>query len=516
MKKPGAWITVLVVLSVAVLATGCGRSSQTTVTDPVSIGPATVSPTSNPLVAQYSVNVSAASSVWVQFGPDTTYALATSSELVPAGGGTVKFLVGGMRASTLYHMQAVAQLSDGSLVKDSDQTFTTGAMPADEIPSVQVTTAPAASPQSGIELLDLADITKPAATVVATDLSGNVIWYYNGAPAGTLPNPVKLLPNGDFLINYSGVPTSGDNSLLEEVDLAGDVVWKMDAADLNSALAAAGYGLTVVGTHHDFAILPNGHLIVIASMVKNYTNLPGYPGTTAVTGDVLIDLDQNHNPVWTWSEFDHLDINRHPMQFPDWTHTNAVLYSPSDGDLIISIRHQHWLVKIDYQDGQGSGDIVWRLGWQGDFKLVGGTDPEDWFYAQHGPSFVGASSSGTFEMALFDNGDNRVVDGSGDVCGTTVPCYSTEPVLQIDEVAKTATITGRDNLTPLYSLWGGNAEVLTNSDWEIDECAPTSVGATVLEVTPDSSHQTVWSMQITGQNAYRAFRMPSLYPGAQW
>ena len=109
---------------------------------------------------------------------------------------------------------------------------------------------------------------------------------------------------------------------------------------------------------------------------------------TTVTGDVIIDLDQNHKPVWLWNEFDHLDVNRQPMGFPDWTHTNAVIYSADDGNLIISIRHQNWLVKIDYANGTGAGDILWKLGYQGDFTLVGGTDPTDWFYAQHGPSFA--------------------------------------------------------------------------------------------------------------------------------
>ena len=44
----------------------------------------------------------------------------------------------------------------------------------------------------------------------------------------------------------------------------------------------------------------------------------------------------------------------------------------------------------------------------------------------------------------------------------------------------------------------------------------TDPNAAIYEVTPDAAHQTVWNMQIKGQTAYRAFRMPSLYPGVQW
>jgi arylsulfate sulfotransferase len=518
-RRTLASITLIIAATVTVLATGCG-GSQTSATDPLPlIGSATVSATNNALVASYSLSVPAGASTFIQFGPDTHYGLETSSQPSPAGGGVVKFFVAGMRASTLYHMQAVASLPDGTIVTDSDHTFKTGALSAGQSPSLTVTTAPGATPRKGVELLDLVNVNaSPALTLVATDLSGNVIWYCN-VPPGDDAQPAKLLPDGNFLINYAVGAPDGLNSVLEEVDLAGDVVWQMTAADLNQALAAAGYDLSIVGTHHDVAVLPNGHLILIASMIKNFTNLPGFPGTTAVTGDVLIDLDQNRNPVWTWSEFDHLDVNRHPMEFPDWTHTNAVLYSPSDGDLLISIRHQHWVLKVDYQDGRGSGAVVWKLGWQGDFTLQGGTDPQDWFYAQHGPQIVGPDSSGTFQIVLFDNGDNRVLDANGDVCGSLTPCTSTVPLIQIDETAKTATILGRDKLTPTYSDFGGNAEILANGNWEFDECAPTPItspSAWVLEVTPDSSHQTVWSMQIGGQYAYRAFRMPSLYPGVQW
>jgi arylsulfate sulfotransferase len=161
----------------------------------------------------------------------------------------------------------------------------------------------------------------------------------------------------------------------------------MNAAQLNQMLAAAtcaGCNITVIGVHHDFAILPNGHLILIASTTQVVSRV-------TVTGDVLIDLDQNHNPVWLWNEFDHLDITRQPYFYPDWTHTNAILYSSSDGNLIISIRHQNWLVKIDYANGAGAGDIIWHLGYQGDFALLnadGSTDTNatDWFYAQHAPS----------------------------------------------------------------------------------------------------------------------------------
>jgi arylsulfate sulfotransferase len=106
-------------------------------------------------------------------------------------------------------------------------------------------------------------------------------------------------------------------------------------SDLNARLAAAGFNLVADRIHHDILPLPNGHLILIVNTTQNFTNLAGYPGTTAVLGDALVDLDTNWQPVWEWSSFDHLDLNRHPMSFPDWTHSNAVLHSPDDSNLLL-------------------------------------------------------------------------------------------------------------------------------------------------------------------------------------
>ena len=279
----------------------------------------------------------------------------------------------------------------------------------------------------------------PYFSVVVADLNGNVLWGYNPGFAGVVANPVKLLSNGHFLVNVSDPNIEGQNSVLQEVDLTGKLIWQMTAADLNNALAAAtcsGCNITVTGTHHDFVMLPNGHLVVIAATQKVISGV-------TLLGDVVIDLDQNHRPVWLWNEFDYLDTSRRPMGGGDWTHTNAILYSADDGNLIISIRHQNWLVKIDYANGSGAGDILWKLGYQGDFTLMGGTDPTDWFYAQHGPSFTTTNTTGQFGLAIFDNGNDRVFP-TGVTCGTTgqPACfYSTTPIFNIDETEKTVTLT---------------------------------------------------------------------------
>ena len=74
------------------------------------------------------------------------------------------------------------------------------------------------------------------------------------------------------------------------------------------------------------------------------------------------------------------------------------------------------MLKIDYENGAGTGNILWRLGEGGDFVLQGATDPTDWFYAQHYAEFTSANTTGIFSPKLFDNGDDRMVP-AGTICG---------------------------------------------------------------------------------------------------
>jgi len=503
--------------TVTVTATSKTDSTKSASATANVVAPGTVAATANVQVALYTIAPAAAGNVSVQFGLDTNYGLTTWTQPVPTGGGAVPIFVAGMKGNTLYHMRGVVQFGDGSQFMDADQTFTTGAIPAANLPTITTTTTAGMTPQSGVELVNLVGLPSTVAPLVLTDLNGNILWSYNAGFTAQQANPIKLLPNGHFLINFSNVMIDGANSVLQEVDLTGTVVWQMTAADLSNALAAScasigiGCNLSVLGTHHDFVQLSNGHLIVLAAAQETISGV-------LVTGDVIIDLDQNHKPVWLWNAFDHLDINRRPMLYPDWLHSNAVIYSADDGNLIISIRHQHWLVKVDYANGAGAGDILWKLGYQGDFTLAGGTDPTDWFFAQHGPSFVSTNTTGQFSLALFDNGNNRLLPTG--TCGTTgqPACYSTVPILNIDETAKTATLAFHPMAapTPTFSFFGGNAAVLKNGNVEYCESAggPGAAGD-VYEVTQDSSAQVVWHM-LTGGFAYRGQRIPSFYPGVQW
>jgi arylsulfate sulfotransferase len=512
--------------TVTVTATNSGDAKLTASAAVNVVASGTVSATANSQVALYTIAPPVAAGVTVQFGTDTTYGLMTSQTNSAGSGMPLGTLVAGMKASTVYHMRASLLMPDGTTLTDADHTFTTGTLPKAQLPIVSVETPNGLTPQPGVQLMDIIGGKQPPA--ISLDLEGNLLWYYipPDGSASDIIQPIKQLPNGDFILNWSPTSTyaltgttlpTGTVNLLREIDFTGKEIRSIDIPTLNTRLASAGFTYTALTFHHDICILPNGHLIVLINSTRDFTNLPSSPGkTVTVLGDALVELDNNLNPVWLWDMFNYLDINREPYMFPDWTHANAVLYSPSDGDLVVSIRHQNWLIKIDYQNGKGTNNILWHLGYQGDFTLEGGTAPQDWFFAEHGPSFNSTTTAGQYGMTLFDNGDDRdIVQSCADYGQTPCP-YSSAKVWQLDETAMTATLA-QNQLTGGYSNYGGNAETLANGNIEADTCyIAVPAGTMTTEKTPDNPPQLVWQLTLSVGNAYRSFRMPSLYPGVQW
>jgi arylsulfate sulfotransferase len=486
--------------------------AQVSFYSPNNIPGGTVSASNNPLVALYNVTAPLGSTVQVQFGTTTSYGLTTGVTPAPGAGGVAGVLVAGMRANTTYHMQATTVLANGQQVVDADHIFETAAIPASAMPGITIPQPASAGAAPGIELIDRF-LPNPAQNqqlvAFATDLSGNVIWYYQ-MNAGELPFPIKLLPNGNMLLTVQGLT----DDYVREIDLAGNIVYQLTMSDLNKALKAAAIPYQVATLHHDLEKLSNGHYLILGNY---YQTISGQQ----ILGDAIIDWNPTtQQPVWTWSAFDHLSLDHAPYGIADWTHANALIYSPDDGNLVVSMRNQNLVLKIDYQDGAGAGDILWRFGLGGDFTLPAGQAPIEWNYGQHYPTFVTPNSAGIFQLMFFNNGDGRLLDTNNDACDAPgfAVCYSSVPVFEINESAKTAQIVSEINLSPHYSFCCGDALMLPNGNVEYDVASDslTPNQSFMQEIVPGTTPQLVWQMNVAGQLVYRGFRIGSLYPGVSW
>lgn len=436
----------------------------------------------NPQVARYSLYLPAPGKMDVQFGTTASYGLNTWQVPTPsADGGDVQIYVAGMLGQTLYHMRAQVTLNNGATYNDVDHTCMTGMPPVTS--TVNVTTASGATPQAGIELWNT--LLPPTDTqAFATDLSGNVIWTYtfSHTPTDYLQG-IQLLPNGNMLmlISYlSSVTTPQSSSVINEIreiDLDGNTVSSLNMNSLNQKLAAGNFRdaegnlYQLRSFHHSVLALPNGHMVLLATYLRQFSNLQGETGPTTVVGDALVDVDQNLSPDWVWNAFDHLDLNRRPMNFPDWTHSNDLLYSNDDHNLLLSMRHQNWIIKINFLDGTGSGAVMWHLGEGGDFKLEDATDPTDWFYAQHGMNYFTPNTAGVFRIGVMDNGNDRIFPTGQVKCpsysSANPQCYSTMPLLELNESNMTATmIVHYVRPDTDFSFFGGNADCSAITTWK--------------------------------------------------
>ncbi len=472
----------------------------------------TLAATNNPLVASYTVPIPKGATVQVNFGTTTAYGLSTWAQPAPDSGGTTTVLVAGMRQGTTYHVQGKVSLADGQTLTDADHTFVTPALPADAIPDIKIIQPADSNSAPGIELIDSTNEKTTTLQALATDLAGNIIWYYQ-MDSGYFAFPIKLLPNGHML-----VVLNGPSEEIREVDLAGNVFFRLTVPDVDKAVAAASLPFVVANFHHDIQKLSNGHYLILMNFVQNITNTPGF---SQVIADAILDWDPVKKGIaWSWSTLDHLPLTHAPVSTNDWTHANALVYSPDDGNIVLSMRNQNWVIKINYQDGTGDGKILWHLGPGGDFKLPAGQDPLEWNYGQHYPTFVSPNTSGIIQLMVFNNGNQRMVDGSDDQCGTPgqIACYSSVPLYQLNETTREASVVSEINLNPAFSFCCGDAQVLPNGNIEYDVAFDVNTPGVshIEEVVPGSTPQLVWQMDAASGIVYRGFRIPSLYPGVTW
>ena len=196
---------------------------------------------------------------------------------------------------------------------------------------------------------------------------------------------------------------------------------------------------------------------------------------------MILVLNADWQVVWYWDAFQYLDVSRAavlgetcgtnepgcPAVFllgtgiaplaKDWLHGNSIYFWPRNDDLIFSMKDQDMVIKIDYNNGAGTGEPLWYMGWgtDGSFTFNNiNNDPWPWFSHQHD---VTIANNGEGPMLVFDNGDTRI---SPPPLGLGYPgcepndCNSRGMVLTVNESALTVTPVLSANLG-VYSSASG-------------------------------------------------------------
>ena len=479
----------------------------------IKAGTPVVTATQNPLVALYSAPPCSAGVVSVSFWPAAGGPPHTTPAQPCQSGLSLNFYVAGMQAKTAYTLQQQT-VNGGQTIPGPKLPFTAGAV-GNAMPSYSMIT-PSNSQTSAADDIMLMSFKALHNTppfypgAAAFDLHGNVLWYYRDPESPTKPQNgylVRPVAGGNMIL------FEGTNNALREVDLAGNVVRETNKLPINTQLAALGQD-TVACLSHEGLRLPNGHTVTIGSVEKLLTNVQG-PGAVDVMGDMVIDLDENFQVAWTWNAFNYLNTSRAAVlgekyagdctltlakTANDWTHMNSLLET-SDGNLLVSLRNQDWILKINYQNGAGNGDVIWTLGNEGNFGIAF-NNPWPWFSHQHDIEFDGVN------YEVFDNGNTRVSPPPLGLGGGSSRGY----VFSLDESNMTATVLLAANLNS-YSPSFGSAQLLANGNYAFLSGNINGKQTTQsLELLPTGAQNFgfLWNTA-----SYRWFRMTDLYTYTQ-
>ncbi len=521
---------------------------------------AAVNATNNPLVALFSgPSCAVPNFMLVRFTPQSVPPGGISSpmttNLVPCrfkpssqnpDMTSMNFYIAGMYPSTTYKMHWETYSPSGVLrLRGADFSFTTGTLPSDLYFPAFSSTGTSGDPQEPLVLHSpvAIPVNGHVYTSATTDLAGNILWY-------SVLGPIRTEVGGNSWGFLGGDDTYVAG--IREVDLAGNPVLETTVGAVNEQLAALGVR-PITGMHHEVRRIttpdgqpPSGYILVLASAEQICTDCQG--GTpdnpVDVLGDEILVLDQNLNVVWAWDAFNFLDINQKAIlgetckqggagcepfnkmftQANDWLHSNSAQYNAYDGNIIISMRHQDAVFKVNYGNGSGNGHIVWKLsngpmGGPGGAPLpsftlftmgTGGPDlGYPWFSHQHDAEIeFGGYEFGSFRvLTLFDDGNTRIAqyDPDGD---------SRCQILAVDEADLIANLnTSGDALT--YSSALGTAQILKNGNLACDSgfiggVQHSGTDPNTQTVEMDQQGNFIYSLN-AAEDSYRTFRMQDLY-----
>ena len=249
--------------------------------------------------------------------------------------------------------------------------------------------------------------------LAAIDTNGEVVWWYE---ADSRTSGIAKLSNGNIMMHRFDSATT-------EIDLLGFAVGQYYAEDRpfpppESENAIAIRGQTTL--HHQPHQMPNGDFLAFSAnpyLFEDWYSSESDPDApradTMVMADTVVQFNAQGEQVWSWNTLDHLDkerIGRDTFwsywwtrgfdQHMDWTHANGLSYDKRDGTVLVSLRNQSAVLKVDPK----TNEIKWILGnhrnWSDDLKdkLLEPIGDITWPAYQHNPR---VTHKGT--VILFDN-----------------------------------------------------------------------------------------------------------------
>lgn len=369
-------------------------------------------------------------------------------------------------------------------------------------------------------------------TTYLIDKDGNVVhtWASN-YPPGLLG---YLLPDGSLIRDGSphgqggngSIEAAGAGGLIERFDWNGAKTWEY-SYDSPTHLA-----------HHDFEVMPNGNLLLIAWELKSEAAAtqagrdPSLPGAGYLYPDHIVEVQPDlvnggGTIVWEWHIWDHLvqqfdaskanwqgssGVSDHPElidlnyvstfdegggQPEDWTHSNGIDYNADLDQIVLSVREfsEFWIIDHSTTTAEAAshsggnsgrgGDLLYR--WGNPQAYDRGTPADRILYYQHDAHWIPAGSPGAGDITVFNNGVGRPGADLSQVVEVTPPVDGSGYLLAPGEAFGPETPTWTYTAPAAnFSSIISSANRLPNGNTLVDY----GVMGNFTEVTPDG--QEVW------------------------
>jgi hypothetical protein len=351
-------------------------------------------------------------------------------------------------------------------------------------------------------------------------LNGNVVWYYQ--PWDGEGGYLTRAQIGGYFWYIGNKSNNAYQQPLREFDVAGNTVVETNVGRINEQLVAAGQP-PLTGVNHELRTMGDGNIVMIGS--TDSVLGPNIQGGADILYNVLVVLNPGLQLVWSW---DSLTCGNCATELPptraailgetctntqngcppltppntianDWMHGNTAELA-ADGSILMSLRHQDWLLKIDYNHGSGTGNILWRMGLDGDFTIIGdANDTYPWFSHQHDAEW---DFSGTY-LSVFDNGNTRIAQNRGQ--------HSRGQMLNVNETTMTATLVDNFDLG-VFSVAYGTAQMLVNQSGAVTGMHFESGDLNNATTSQSQSYYPTGVFNIqSATTAYRSAQMHDMY-----
>ncbi|NQT27380.1 aryl-sulfate sulfotransferase [candidate division KSB1 bacterium] len=263
-----------------------------------------------------------------------------------------------------------------------------------------------------------------------------------------------------------------------------DVILDQNFVEIDTVYPGHGY----LPDDHELQVLENGHMLLVARdrvRIDMSEIVSGGNNNALVEAHHLQELDQDHNVIFEWRNWDHLDIRETEVSlqggFIDYVHTNSIAID-YDGHYIISPREYDMVMKID----RITGETIWKLG--GNNSDFGFINEDIEFSRIHDVRPVPGKQN---QYTLFDNGRERD-DGTR---------FSRAVEYKLNLTAMTAEKVWEYRHVPdLFTNWCGSCQPLENGNRLIGWAG----NDYFTEV--NSSEELVYEMYVSGFSCSRCRR----------